>query len=118
MLSATSLATDPTSRGMVRPTVPNYALRRTVASLVALAVVVSGAVGAFGLLAGFGGTPAAAAEAAPATVAGLHVAQPGDTLWSIAARYRGAVAHDRYLDALIRANGSTAIEAGQAVWLP
>ncbi len=107
---------------MVRPTVPNYAMRRAVAAAAALVSLLVAAVGVLGLLAGFGGTPAAAAEAGPAavteSVTAVHVAAPGDTLWSIASLYRGDIAHDRYLDALVTANGSTAIQAGQAVWLP
>lgn len=121
VVSATTLDADGEIRGMVRPVVPNYALRRFVAA-VAAAVVLIVALGATaGLLAGFGGTPAAASGATPAPaapVAGRHVAVAGDTLWSIASTYRGEVAHDRYLDALVRLNGSPAIEAGQAVWLP
>jgi len=98
--------------------------RRIVAALVALGAVV-GVVSVSGsLVAGFGGAPAAAAEAPPLQ-AGVtrqapahHVAQPGDTLWSIASTYRGTVEQGRYVDALIRLNGGTSIEVGQAVRLP
>ena len=41
-----------------------------------------------------------------------------DTLWSIASTYRGTVEQGRYVDALIRLNGGTSIEVGQAVRLP
>ena len=48
-----------------------------------------------------------------------HVrAEPGDSLWSIAERFHGDVDLRRYVDALIRLNGGTAIAAGQLVRLP
>ena len=69
-----------------------------------------------------GGSPAVAADSAPALagapVVRIHVAQPGDTLWSIADQYRGDVGKGRFVDALIDANGGTAIQIGQAVRLP
>ena len=68
-----------------------------------------------------GGRPAAAsgvAAASDAPIVRVHVAQPGDTMWSIADRYRGEVGHGRYVDALIDLNGGTAIQVGQAVRLP
>ena len=49
---------------------------------------------------------------------GVHVAAPGDTLWSIAQQYRGDVGRDRYVDALIDLNGDTSIQVGQAIRLP
>ena len=77
------------------------------------------------LLVGVGGSPASAAEATTAVavadvafVPETHVAGAGDSLWSIADRYRGSVDRDRYVDALIELNGSTAIVVGQAVQLP
>ena len=43
----------------------------------------------------------------------------GDTLWSIAERYHGDVAIQRYVDALVDLNGgSTEIDTGQLVRLP
>jgi Tfp pilus assembly protein FimV len=108
--------------------VPNYAVRRIAAVLVALAVLAAGAVGVgevVGALADLGGRPAAASEVAPmsgpATAAAtprVHVAAPGDTMWSIAQQYRGDVGRDRYVDALIDLNGAARIEVGQAVHLP
>jgi Tfp pilus assembly protein FimV len=108
---------------------PNYLVRRTIAALVVVALVVVFAVAssaAAEALAGLGSRPAAASEAVPAVpfdssgapVALVHVARPGDTMWSIADQYRGEVSRDRYLDALISRNGGTAILAGQAVLLP
>jgi len=48
----------------------------------------------------------------------MHVAQTGDTLWSIANDYRGDIDRDRYIEVLIRLNGGTDVVAGAAVWLP
>ncbi len=106
---------------------PNYALRRVLAALALVAVLVGAGTVASGVVRSFGGAPAVAAGAPSApspAVDGVasgparHVVGPGDTLWGIASEYRGAVAHDRYLEALIRLNGGTEIEIGQAVRLP
>jgi len=104
---------------------PNYALRRLGASLCAVVVLVLAAhvaVGAAGALAGLDSRPAAASETAPAAgdvlVRTVHVAEPGDTLWSIADRYRGDVDRGRFVDRLIDLNGGTSIQIGQAVRLP
>lgn len=102
---------------------PNYAIRRAVATtivvvlLAAAAVAVSAMVGA---VADVGGRPAAASDIDTNSPHGQrrHVAQPGDTLWSIATRYRGDVGRERFVDALIDLNGGTSIQAGQAVLLP
>jgi LysM repeat protein len=97
---------------------PNYALRR----LGALAVVVTALVlvGIIILLAGSGGRPASAFQAEPAlsSAATVHVAEAGDSLWSIAEANHGDVSIDRYVDALIDLNGGTVIAVGQAVRLP
>lgn len=102
---------------------PNYARRRAVAAAVAVLLVLAVVQLAVVLLAGFGGDPASASGAVPAPPAGssapaVHVARAGDTLWSIATAHRGAVSHDAYVDALIRLNGGTSIQVGQAVRLP
>lgn len=105
---------DPTA--VVPPTPAVYLRRRLVAAalvVVTVATVVASAVP----LAGSGGVPASAAGAAPATTS-VHVARSGDTMWSIAHAHRGPVSHERYLDSLIRLNGGTRIEVGQAVHLP
>jgi hypothetical protein len=99
----------------------NYAARRAVAVVVLLVVVT---LLAFGSLAALGPLFAAnegrvaASDAAAAPVVRIHVAQPGDTLWSIAERYRGEVGHGRFVDALIDLNGGTAVQVGQAIRLP
>lgn len=103
---------------------PNYAVRRLTAVVVVVSVLFVGAVAvgqAAGALADLGGRPAAAFElgAAGGVVApSTHVAQAGDTLWSIADGYRGEVARDAYVDALISLNGGTAVQVGQSVRLP
>ena len=119
VVSATSMSAEAEVRSMVRPRVPNYAARRLVVGLVAVAAVLVLAVASVGALAGFGSSSAVAAGAAtsgPAPAA--MVADSDDTLWSIATEHRGDVAHDRYLEALIRKNGGTDVRVGQVVWLP
>ena len=99
----------------------NYAVRRVVAGLIAVvsvALMVVAASVSVGALLDVGGSPAVASDVATAPLARVHVAQPGDTLWSIANQFRGDVAHGRYVDALIDANGGTAIQVGQAIRLP
>ena len=106
----------------VEVSTPHYGARRAVAVVVLLGagVLLALAASAFvGAAIGAGGRPAAASGAAPDTaVVRVHVAQPGDTLWSIAERYRGGVDQGRFVDALIDLNGGTAIQVGQAVRLP
>ena len=102
---------------MVRPALPNYALRRLVVGGLAALTLIGSMLGLIGLSAGLAGSPASAASAEVAA-SSVHVAQPGDTLWSIANIYRGDVARDRFIEVLIRKNGGVEIQAGQAVWLP
>ncbi len=101
----------------------NYAARRAVAAVLGVLLVVSVAVAGaelLGALVDVGSRPAVASAGAAgdALAARIHVAQPGDTLWSIADRYRGDVGHGRFVDALIDANGGASIQIGQAVQLP
>lgn len=102
---------------------PNYVLRRVVAAVVGACVLAASAIAVgevVGALSDLGGRPAAASEVTPGIrTPAVHVAAPGDTLWSIADRYRGEVGRDRYVGTLIALNGgSAAIEVGQAVRLP
>lgn len=101
---------------------PNYLLRRIVAVIVGLSVLAAASVavgGIVGAVSDLGGRPAAASEITGArTVPAVHVAAPGDTLWSIADLYRGDIGHARYVDALVDLNGGAGIQAGQAVRLP
>jgi Tfp pilus assembly protein FimV len=97
-----------------------YRRRRAVTAAAVAALVLLTASSA-PLLAGLGGDPASASETRPAPTSfapAAHVAEPGDTLWAIADRYRGSVGRDAYLEALIVLNGGTAIQVGQAVALP
>lgn len=121
VVSATSLSAQAEVRAMHRPTVPNYALRRLIVGGLAAVAVVGGLLGVVGLSAGFTGAPASAASSAASEVETsptVHVAQSGDTLWSIANAYRGEVDRDRFIDVLVRLNGDVRIQVGQAVWLP
>jgi nucleoid-associated protein YgaU len=95
-----------------------YRRRRTVVGAVAAAIVAVGVVTAHDVLAGSGGVPASAAVSQPAHVRTTVTAQPGDTLWSIAAGHHGDVSLSRYVDKLVDLNGGAAIQAGQAVILP
>lgn len=109
------------ARANARPSRPNYVARRLLAVAVTLLTIATLAVVISGVLASFGGGPAAASEGSPAnteSVVRTHVARSGDTMWSIASTYRGDIDHGRYLDALIRENGGVGIIAGQAVRLP
>ena len=98
---------------------PNYLVRRLVALVLVIATVLLLAVVLTGLLAGFGGDPASASGAQPAQPEPrYHVAGPGESLWVIASEHRGDVGINGYIDALIALNGGTSIIVGQAVWLP
>ena len=110
------------SNGTV-PCSANYAARRAVAGFLALLLVAIVAVAGaelLGALVDGGARPAVASVGAAGDAPGvrIHVAQPGDTMWSIADRYRGEVGHGRFVDALIDVNGGTVIQIGQAVRLP
>ena len=99
----------------------NYALRRAVAAALAvivLALVAITASASVGALLDVDGRPAVASDVVAAPIVRIHVAQPGDTLWSIAEQYRGDVGQGRFVDALIAVNGGTSIQAGQAIRLP
>jgi hypothetical protein len=103
-----------------------YRRRRVVAVALAVAALTMVTMVGAGVLAGPGGVTASASGAGPAGGAvGAQlsgpvtvVALPGDTLWSVAERYRGEISHSRYLDALISYNGGASIEAGQVLILP
>ena len=101
----------------------HYGIRRAVAAAVALIVVAMLAIALSALVgaaADIGGRPAAASDVAATAqaVPSVHVAQPGDTLWSIADLYRGDVGQVRFVDALVDLNGGASIQIGQAVRLP
>jgi hypothetical protein len=102
----------------------DYGVRRAVAAVIAvllMAVAALAVTALAGALADVGGRPAAASDVAASPASAtvrVHVAQPGDTLWSIADRHRGAVDRGRFVDALIDLNGGTVIQVGQAIRLP
>jgi LysM repeat protein len=99
----------------------NYALRRAVAAALVVVVLALMAIAAsemVGALLDVDGRPAVASDIAAAPIVRIHVAQPGDTLWSIAEQYRGDVGQSRFVDALVAVNGGTSIQVGQAVRLP
>jgi len=89
--------------------------RPSVAVLAVVAVAIAGAVALGGL---FGARAAADAVAPGRPVAPLYViAEPGDTLWSIAARIAPHASITEVVDQLVVLNG-TSITAGQAVRVP
>jgi hypothetical protein len=95
-----------------------YRRRRAVVGTVLAVFVACGLVLTHDVLAGSGGVPASAAASQPAHVRGTVTAQPGDTLWSLAATRHGDVPITRYVDKLVDLNGGASIRAGQAVILP
>jgi LysM repeat protein len=112
--SRTTLRPLPSSR----PSAATYRRRRVVVGTVLAALVAVGAVATHDVLAGSGGVPASAAVSLPAQAGVRVVAQPGDTLWSIASAHRGDVSITRYVDALVDLNGGATIQLGQEVVLP
>jgi LysM repeat protein len=87
------------------------------AALVGLAFVLGGVVAAERALAGRGGVPASVPAAQPVQSA-PYVVQPGDTLWSIAQRFRGQRSLAAYVDELVQVNDGPHIEVGQRLALP
>ena len=117
-VSATTLDVDGAVRAMVRPSVPNFALRRLLVGMTATVALCFGLVAAVGVSAGVSGGTASAAPATDVVAPSMHVAQAGDTMWSIANTYRGDVDRDRFINALIDANGGVDVQVGAAVLLP
>jgi hypothetical protein len=93
-----------------------YRRRRAVVGTALAAFVAVGAVTAHDVLAGSGGDPASAAVSQPAR--GSTIAQPGDTLWSIAQQHHGEISLARYVDKLVSLNGGASLQIGQTVILP
>jgi hypothetical protein len=108
-----------TQRSMAtRPTAATYRRRRAVVGTVLAALVAVGAVATHDVLAGSGGVPASAAASQPAHARLTVIAQPGDTLWSLAAAHHGEISLTRYLDTLVDINGGPTIQVGQVITLP
>ena len=102
-----------------RPPPGGRAAPAGLAGVVAVGALSLLGLGAHGVLSGPGDVPASAAGAGPAPDARTVKVHAGDTMWSIAERYHGDVAIQRYVDALVDLNGgSTEIDAGQLVRLP
>ena len=95
-----------------------YQRRRAIVGTILAVLVACGVVLTHDVLAGSGGVPASAAPSLPAPTRAVITAQPGDSLWSIAAEHSGDVSITRYLDKLVELNGSPSIQAGQVVQLP
>lgn len=93
-----------------------YRRRRAVVGTALAVFVAVGAVTAHDVLAGSGSVPASAAVSQPAR--STIIAQPGDTLWSIAEAHRGGVSLTRYVDKLVALNGGPSLHIGQTVVLP
>jgi len=119
-VSATSFDVDGAVRAMVRPSVPNYRLRRLLVGTAAVVALAFSLTAAIGVIAGFSGSAASAAPVVerPAAAVATHVARPGDTMWSIANTYRGDIDRDRYINTLIDLNGGVEVIAGAAIVLP
>jgi len=108
----------PRSAPRRRPTAATYRRRRACVGIALAVVVAVGSVAAHDVLAGSGGDPASAAASQPAHVRTEVIAQPGDTLWSIASAHHGDVSITRYLDTLVDLNGGPTIQVGQTIVLP
>jgi nucleoid-associated protein YgaU len=95
-----------------RASAATYWRRRAVAVAVGLAVLVmAGKAGA-----ALGGSPLAVPERRPAT--SPYVVQPGDTLWSIAARFEPGGDPRPVVDALADAHGTEPLVPGEAITPP
>jgi hypothetical protein len=107
----TTVRTVPPTRRRPVPTAATYRRRRLVAAMVAvLALVVLLNVAAS--LLGVGSEPAGVERARPVVERSV-VVQPGDTVWSIAAELAGEGDVRPVVDAIVDANGSSALQAGE-----
>jgi nucleoid-associated protein YgaU len=106
---------DPDPR---RASAATYRRRRAVAGVVLAVLAAVAIVAGHDVLAGSGGDPASATSSQPALARTTVIAQPGDSLWSIAADHHGAARLTGYLDTLVDLNGGATIEVGQVILLP
>lgn len=109
----------------LRPTAATYRRRRLAVGLVALLLLIAGGLVVRATLGELGGVPASAPAARPAVAIpadgasdGGYVAQPGDTLWSIAQRFHGQHDLTGFVDDLVELNGGAGLVPGQPVRLP
>lgn len=100
-----------------RPTTQVYIRRRLLVALVLSAVIAAVWVGAGDVVANRGGEPASASAVRPVS-SQTYIAQPGDTMWSIARIHHGERSLSDYVDLLIEYNGGTLLQIGQQVVLP
>lgn len=90
--------------------------RRVVAALAFTGTMLLLWLGAGTVLANRGDDPASVSPVRPGAT---HIAQPGESLWTIAEEHRGATDIVVYVEQLIDLNGGEAgIQVGQAVRLP
>ncbi len=95
-----------------RPSAATYWRRRTVAVAIGLAaLVMAGKAGA-----ALGGSPLAVPERRPATTP--YVVQPGDSLWSIAARLEPGHDPRPVVDALAADRGGAPLVPGEVITRP
>src|SRR5262245_22453822 len=98
-----------------RPSTTVYIRRRLLAGALAIAIAVVGWAGAGNVLANREGVPASTLTVRPES---SYVVRSGDTMWSIADRFRGDAGQLDYVDALIAANGGSELQVGQRIQLP
>jgi LysM domain len=113
-----------------RPCGASFARRRVLAVAVLILILCAVSLVAHTVLAGREGAPAstlaarpstaalAAAAAQPALTGRGYLVLPGDSLWSIAERFRGGRSLTGYLERLIEVNGGTHLAVGQTLSLP
>jgi nucleoid-associated protein YgaU len=106
------VSSRPVARRGHRPSAATYWRRRVVAVAVGLAALVMAAKAGAAL----GGSPLAAPERRPAVT--HHTVQPGDSLWSIAARLDPEGDPRPVVDELSAARGGTPLVAGEVLTLP
>jgi LysM domain len=121
--------------GNNRPAHAVYVRRRLVVAMLVLGLITAIGVSARAALADRGGVPAStpairSANLASASASGVspapaavvpvirYIVQPGDTLWSLAERFRGTHGMSSYVDSLVTANGGSTVQPGQLLLLP
>jgi LysM repeat protein len=107
---------------------PVFAGGPTLAAAVVVAIVVFGTIGLIrfvqgpigseGVAASAGPAAAPPSEVAPAPGDRVVVAEPGDTLWSIAAELAPGEDPRPIVSALIEANGGPSLQIGQQIVIP
>ncbi|MEI7617338.1 MAG: LysM domain-containing protein [Actinomycetota bacterium] len=122
--------------GLGRPAHSVYMRRRLAVGLLLAAAVAVLGVAANTVLANRGGVPASTSTVRPANVALApaampiampavvashaitYIVQPGDSIWQLAAQFRGTHGFNNYVDSLIASNGGTVLQPGQILVLP